>query len=107
MGAGWSYCAYPLLARRYGRRPLGLFIANWAMMTAYFGGLGGLFVLWNGGRGGRYVAPRGLRRTVSVGVARCAGARAGRRIRCWSPADVVAAPQQLRLRRHVGQAAHG
>lgn len=63
MGAGWGYWSYRQLARRYGRRAVGRFAANWALMTGWFAGLGGLSVNWNGGRGGgdwsrgSYVAP--------------------------------------------------
>lgn len=52
MGAGWGFWSYRQIARRYGRRAVGRFAANSALMTGYLAGLGGLFVLWNGGRGG-------------------------------------------------------
>lgn len=52
MGAGWGYWFYRQLVRRYGSRVLGRLAANAALMTGYFAGLGGLFVLWNGGAGG-------------------------------------------------------
>ena len=35
--------------RRFGRRALGRFVANWVMATIFFFGLCSFFVLWNGG----------------------------------------------------------
>jgi hypothetical protein len=52
LGAGSGYWSYTQLERRYAKRAVGRFVANWAFSTGLFAGLGGLFMLWNGGRGG-------------------------------------------------------
>jgi hypothetical protein len=52
LGAGWGYWSYTRLERRYAKHAVGRFVANWAFSTGLFAGFGGLFMLWNGGRGG-------------------------------------------------------